>query len=50
MMQQKGSSGNAPGADFTADAYARARRWQILWPQVIALAWRDSKFKQQLLA
>jgi len=36
--------------DFTTDAYAKARRWQILWPQVIALAWKNhDNFKQRLI-
>ena len=49
MVEEHGSSGNGPGADSTADAYARARRWQIIWPQVIARAWADTNFKDELI-
>jgi ribosomally synthesized peptide (two-chain TOMM family) len=37
------------GQDDTADAYAKAKRWQLIWPQVIAMAWADSEFKKALI-
>jgi ribosomally synthesized peptide (two-chain TOMM family) len=36
------------GADHTAEYFALARRWQIIWLRVIAKAWADEEFKERL--
>ena len=36
------------GKDSTPEAYANARRWQIIWPRAIAYAWANSDFKTEL--
>ena len=38
-MGDTSGNGTTPGAEFTSDAYTSARRWQVIWPQVIALIW-----------
>jgi ribosomally synthesized peptide (two-chain TOMM family) len=38
----------APPAHETADMLARALRWRTIWPQVIAHAWAEPKFRDAL--
>lgn len=38
-----------PEAEAVAQTLANARRWQTIWPQVIAHAWADRTFKERLL-
>ena len=37
------------GEDHECVAFANARRWQVIWPQVIARAWADPAFKAALI-
>src|SRR5215471_8848316 len=38
-----------PGLHTEAKMWANARRWQTIWPQVIAHAWAEPDFKAHLL-
>src|SRR5262249_40935258 len=37
------------GEDFQPEVFAASRRWQVIWPRVIARAWADPTFKESLL-
>lgn len=49
-MVQLPDDASSPSDETSAETYARARRWQTIWPQIIAMAWKDKSFKDKLIA